>query len=66
VGRLIKEKNVDVLIEAVALVREDMPGVKCCVIGDGPEMEQLVELARARGLVDNCNVRFFEHAACLW
>ena len=62
VGRLIKEKNVDVLIEAVALVRKDIPGVKCCVIGDGPEREQLVELARARGLVDNGNgnVRFIE------
>ena len=60
VGRLIKEKNVDVLIEAMALVRADMPGVKCCVIGDGPERELLFELATNHRLVDNGNVRFFE------
>ena len=59
-GRLIKEKNVDVLLEAVALVREDIPDVMCCVIGDGPERERLVELARTCGLFDNDNVRFFD------
>lgn len=61
-GRLIKEKNVDVLLEAVGLVREYIPDVMCCVIGDGPERERLVELAHARGLLDNGNgnVRFLE------
>jgi len=54
-GRLIKEKNVDVLLEAVGLVSEDIPDVMCCVIGDGPEKERLVELAHARGLLDNGN-----------
>lgn len=58
VGRLIREKNVDVLLEAVAHVRETMPGVKCHIIGDGPEKERLVELAFKKGLSQN--VRFFE------
>ncbi|MFZ3059377.1 MAG: glycosyltransferase family 4 protein [Candidatus Methanoperedens sp.] len=58
VGRLIREKNVDVLLEAVANVRETMPGVKCHIIGDGPEKERLVELAFNLGLSQN--VRFFE------
>jgi len=43
-GRLIKEKNVDVLIKAVKLVRNEIPDVKCMIIGDGPEKEELVKL----------------------
>lgn len=36
-GRLIKEKNVDVLIKAVSLLKKDFPEICCCVVGDGPE-----------------------------
>ena len=60
VGRLIREKNVDVLLEAVVMVREDVPDVKCCIIGTGPEKEQLVGLAASYGLTDDGNVRFFD------
>jgi len=58
VGRLIREKNVDVLLEAVTLVQKDIPDVKCCIIGTGPEKEQLVELAASCELLDKGNVRF--------
>jgi len=44
-GRLIKEKNVDVLIKAVELVRKEIPDVKCMIIGDGPEKRVLEKLA---------------------
>ena len=44
-GRLIKEKNVDVLIKAINLVRKEVPDVKCMVIGDGPEKGNLKKLA---------------------
>ncbi len=57
VGRLIKEKNVDVLIEAVGIVKEALPGVKCHIIGDGPEKERLLGLAAEPGLTGN--VTFF-------
>lgn len=60
VGRLIREKNVDVLLEAVALVRKDVPDVKCFVIGSGNEKGRLVDLAASRGLQDNGNVKFFK------
>jgi glycosyltransferase involved in cell wall biosynthesis len=53
VGRLIREKNVDVLLEAVGHVRDALPDVKCCIIGDGPERERLVGLATMRGLLGN-------------
>jgi len=32
-GRLIKEKNVDVLLKAVDQVRKSMPSVRCHIIG---------------------------------
>lgn len=55
-GRLIKEKNVDMLIEAVDYLRGTVPDVKCSIVGDGPEKERLVELAGNRGLMEN--IRF--------
>lgn len=57
VGRLIREKNVDVLIEALGYVKETIPDVKCHIIGDGPEKKKLVGLAAEHGLLGN--VRFF-------
>lgn len=51
-GRLIREKNVDVLLETLA----KLPDIKCHIIGDGPEKERLVGLAAKYGLG---NVRFF-------
>ena len=44
-GRLIKEKNVNVLIKAINLVRSKVPDIKCLVIGDGPEKGKLEKLA---------------------
>ncbi len=58
VGRLIKEKKADVLLEAVDYVRKMLPDVKCHVIGSGPEKEQLLKFAVERRLQDN--VKFFE------
>lgn len=57
-GRLIKEKNVDVLLEAVDRIREALPEVKCHIIGGGPEKKRLAAFAAERQLLDN--VRFFE------
>jgi glycosyltransferase involved in cell wall biosynthesis len=52
-GRLIKDKNVDVLIKAVELVRKEVPDVKCIIIGDGPEQKGLEKLAYDMGLKNN-------------
>lgn len=56
IGRLIREKNVDLLIEAMVHVKRSMPDVKCYIIGDGPEKERLVGLASGKALSDN--IRF--------
>lgn len=43
-GRLIKEKNIDLLIRVVAGLRKDFQQIKCIIIGDGPEKENLIKL----------------------
>ncbi|MBC7095413.1 glycosyltransferase family 4 protein [Thermococcus sp.] len=45
VGRLIKEKNVDMLLEATKLVKENVPDLKMLIIGEGPERDNLTKLA---------------------
>lgn len=56
VGRLIREKHVDLLVEAVRLLRRDLPGIRCLVVGDGPERQPLEVQVRDLGLSDN--IRF--------
>jgi glycosyltransferase involved in cell wall biosynthesis len=41
VGRLSKAKNVDVLLQAIAKVRDSNAQVRCTVIGEGPERAAL-------------------------
>jgi len=43
-GRLIKEKKVDLLIEALSRVVKTHPDIKCMVVGDGPERIKLEKL----------------------
>ena len=43
-GRLVKEKNIDILIKAVALIKQEIPNIKCIIIGDGPERNNLESL----------------------
>jgi glycosyltransferase involved in cell wall biosynthesis len=49
-GRLIRDKNVDILIRAVKILLPDAPGLRCVIIGDGPEMDDLKSLARDLGV----------------
>lgn len=52
-GRLIKEKNVDVLIKAVSLLKKDFPEICCCIVGDGPERKALEKLTHELGVQEN-------------
>ncbi|WP_048149015.1 glycosyltransferase family 4 protein [Methanolacinia paynteri] len=52
-GRLIPEKNVDLFLRALSLVREKVPGIKAVVIGDGPERYTLEKLSYDLGLTEN-------------
>jgi glycosyltransferase involved in cell wall biosynthesis len=53
VGRLIKHKNADVLIRAIDTVKKEMPDIKCGIIGDGPERENLTKLTKDVNLERN-------------
>lgn len=50
VGRLLAHKNVDLLVEAVALLRDRGQILTCRVVGTGPELENLVARAAALGV----------------
>jgi glycosyltransferase involved in cell wall biosynthesis len=56
-GRLIKPKNVDILLRAGAALKEGFPGLKVGIIGDGPERGNLKSLAGELNL--RKNVKFF-------
>jgi glycosyltransferase involved in cell wall biosynthesis len=59
VGRLIKDKNVDLLIRAIALMKAKYPKIRCCIAGDGPEKPKVIELASSQGLKGNVEFRNF-------
>jgi glycosyltransferase involved in cell wall biosynthesis len=41
VGRLVEHKNLDILIRALALVKDVRQDIRAIIIGDGPERERL-------------------------
>jgi len=52
-GRLLSHKNVDVLIKSIAVLNENCPGIKCLIIGDGPEKKNLEALTQKLNLKKN-------------
>ncbi len=59
VGRLLSNKNVDVLIESIALLKTKYPKIKCVIVGRGPERNNLIKLAQKHDLLEN--IEFIEH-----
>ena len=57
VGRLIKEKNLSLLIKTVNLVKKRLPNINCLIIGDGPEKESLKRLVQELDLVENVHFK---------
>lgn len=52
VGRMMKEKNVPLLLEALQLLSERNRRLSCLLVGDGPERAALQSQAASRGLQD--------------
>ena len=52
VGRLVARKGVDDLLRAFAMVRSRIPNARLSIVGDGPEMRDLVRLAEQLDLLD--------------
>ena len=66
VGRLIKEKNVDALVKAVVLLKVDFPDIRCCIVGEGPEKADLMELVKELKVCENFEfVGFQEYSALI-
>jgi glycosyltransferase involved in cell wall biosynthesis len=64
-GRLIKEKNVNVLLKAVSLLKVDFPDIRCCIVGDGPEKAALLKLAKQLAICENVEFAGFQEYEAL-
>lgn len=58
VGRLAREKSLDLVIDAFHAIARTIPRSRLIVVGDGPERPALEEQARALGLLDTRRVVF--------
>lgn len=52
VGRMVRHKRIDLLIEAFSRVAREFPDLKLKLVGPGAERENLQQLATARGVAD--------------
>lgn len=53
VSRLVLKNGIDVLIKAVAEVKKSIPGIRCLILGDGPERRKLELMTNDYGLKTN-------------
>jgi glycosyltransferase involved in cell wall biosynthesis len=58
VGRLLSNKNVDVLVQSIALLKIKYPKIRCTIVGKGPERSKLIEIAQKSDLLEN--IEFIE------
>lgn len=66
VGRLSAEKELPVCLETVYVVSRELPDVQFIIVGDGPERENLMELAEDLGILNNVTfLGKIEHSALL-
>ncbi len=52
-GRLNEHKNVDILIKSIKIIKKQNPGIKCIIVGDGPEKNNLKKLVIESNLEKN-------------
>ena len=55
-GRLLSHKNVDTLIESISYLKKtdsNYKNIKCIIVGDGPEINNLKKLTKKLNLQDN-------------
>ena len=49
-GRLVKDKNIDKLVEAIAIAVKTMPSIRAIIIGHGIEKQNITNLIKKRNL----------------
>jgi glycosyltransferase involved in cell wall biosynthesis len=58
-GRHIPEKRVPALVPAIARARERIPNLRCEILGDGPDRDEVARSVRREGLEDVVEVPGF-------
>lgn len=58
-GRLIREKHVDMLLQAVRIVKKEVPDIRACIIGEGPEEQNLKDCSNSLGLGNEVDFKGF-------
>ncbi|HBH00770.1 MAG: hypothetical protein A2X36_02355 [Elusimicrobia bacterium GWA2_69_24] len=57
VGRLVERKGFHHLIDAVALLRRELPDIRLSIVGDGPWRQRLEETVAREGLAEHVAIR---------
>ncbi len=52
VGQLIKRKRVDLILQALSMIRKEYQNTKLCIVGDGPLRKALEQQVRRLALTD--------------
>jgi glycosyltransferase involved in cell wall biosynthesis len=52
-GRIESEKGFDVAVEALALIKKDIPTVKLVILGNGSQLKNLIGLSERLGLTES-------------
>lgn len=58
-GRLLQHKRVDMLIQAVKVLKDQGHFISCAIAGDGPQKDNLQQLARDLGVARNIHFTGF-------
>jgi len=58
-GRMIAEKRITLLIDAIAVARQSIPGLRARIFGQGPEYPNVQERVRRHALEDNVTLEGF-------
>ncbi|MEH0019124.1 MAG: glycosyltransferase family 4 protein [Desulfobacter sp.] len=53
VGYLRPLKRLDILLNVVKRLKENIPCIKCLIVGDGPSKSDLLEMRKKNGIEDN-------------
>jgi glycosyltransferase involved in cell wall biosynthesis len=59
VGRLIKEKHVDLLVRAFGILYSEQPDLRLLIIGEGPEQDEITKIIHELSLQDRIGLRGF-------
>lgn len=53
VSRLVEKNGIDILIDAIAKVKEHIPDIQCLILGDGPERKNIESIIKNHELGNN-------------